>query len=43
VLWYALGLLIGFLLLYPLLLLVARVTRGRRNRWLRRRGLGFLT
>lgn len=39
---YALGLLIGVLLLYPLFLLVARITRRRRTRWLRRRGLGFL-
>ena len=38
--WYAVGLLVG-LLLYPVFLLVAWVTRHRRRRWLRRRGLGF--
>ena len=38
---YAVGLLIG-VLLYPVFLLVAWVTRKRRRTWLRRRGLGFL-
>jgi hypothetical protein len=38
---YALGLLAG-VLLYPVFLLYARITRRRRQRWLRKRGLGFL-
>jgi hypothetical protein len=38
---YAVGLVAG-VLLYPVLALYARITKKRRQRWLRRRGLGFL-
>jgi uncharacterized membrane protein YciS (DUF1049 family) len=38
---YAVGLLAG-VLLFGVFLLVEKVSRRRRGRWLRRRGLGFL-